>query len=185
MKIAREVTVEDLTALRAYLKTRPEGRGQRRWEYMAILFFTSFLGAGVMAIPFAPWTARTPLWFAVSPVLGLLLSVPTWRYLDGRTDSRFVAANLAELGHQEFWIAEDGFGNSTPAGSTFHKWVTVSAVEETPALGFILGGIHLYAIPVAGARGEVAEFIAALRERLAASKSEVPPNNEMQLTTHG
>ena len=78
-------------------------------------------------------------------------------------ESRFIAVNVAELGHQEFWIAEDGFGNSTPAGSTFHKWPALLAVEEAPGLAFIRGGTHLYSIPVAGAQTEVAQFVAELR----------------------
>lgn len=165
MRICRDTSAADLAALRAYLKTRPEVKAAIRADYFAYFMLAAFIGFGVLAIPLARWTANAPLWFLASPFIGALVWHPIWVLLDKWALGRFVAANRLELGLQEFWITEDGFGNSTPAGSAFHRWPAVKAADSTPALGYVAAGVHVYAIPSAGHPEEVESFIGELRRR--------------------
>jgi hypothetical protein len=175
VRIARELTVEHLRALRAYLKLRPDGKRYRRWQYVSILIFMSLAAFGTMKFGSPDWIAASPWLFAAGPVMGLVLCQLTWAYLDDLAESRFIAVNDAEMGHHEFWVTEDGFGNSTPAGSTFHKWPQISVVEDTPTLVLIQGGTHLYGIPIAGAENEVRQFVSEARRCWEASKAAVLP----------
>jgi O-antigen ligase len=165
MRLARDVGPDDLRVLRAYLKTRPEGRRYRQWEYFAYLAFAAFVGFGILAIPLARWTASNPAWFVVSPLIGLILWHPLWHILDRIAERRFIRLNKAELGHQEFWVDENGFGNSTPAGSTFHNWPTVVAVETAPNLGLVAAGVHLYSLPSGANSNEFHAFMAEVTAR--------------------
>ena len=171
MRITRELTREDLVTLRAYLKTRPEAKVVRRADYLGYFLCASFIGFGILAIPLARWTVAAPIWFLASPFVGIAIWHPLWLYLDRRALVRFVSANKLELGPQEFWVSDDGFGNSTVAGSTFHKWRAVVAVDNTAAQGFVAAGVHIYAIPYAGHREEVMSFVVEMKKRWEAAKS--------------
>jgi hypothetical protein len=159
MRLARDVGPDDLRLLRTYLKTRPAARRYRRWEYLAYFVFAAFVAFGILAIPLARWTANAPGWFLASPIIGLLLWHPIWLLLDRITERRFIALNRAEMGRQDFWADEGGFGNSTPAGSTFHKWSTVLSVETTADLGFVAAGVHFYSLPTGANADELRAFM--------------------------
>lgn len=161
MRIARALTSEHLRSLRAYIMERPEGKKVRRREFGMLLVPMTLMAFTFLVLRFG----REPLLFLVSPIIGLVITYLLGRYLDSRADAAFVAANAQEFGHQEFWLEADGFGNSTPAGSTFHKWHTISAVESAPGLVFIAGGAHVYAIPTEATDAEGAAFLAELKDR--------------------
>jgi hypothetical protein len=166
MLIARDVTADDLIVLRRYLKKRPAGARHRRYEYLSYLGFFTVIGFGALAIEFARWSATTPWLFALSPVIGAALCHPFWIYIDGRGDARLIAANALQLGRQEFWASDEGFGNKTPAGSTFHIWKAVASVENAPNLLFVDARTSFYSIPRReGPDGELDEFVAVVRQK--------------------
>jgi len=159
--MARTLTAEHLGALRRYIKARPDGKRQRRREFGMLLVPMTLMAFTFLVLRLG----RDPLVFLVSPVIGAAITYLLWRHMDSRTDAAFVAANAQELGEQEFWLEADGFGNSTPAGSTFHKWHMISAVESLPGLAFVAGGVHLYAIPMAPGDDEGSTFLDELKRR--------------------
>jgi hypothetical protein len=161
MRVARELRPDHLKILRAYVMRRAHGKWGRRWNCASWLLFASALGFGVLAIPLARWTVAFPWWFAASPIVGSLFFYPIWRLLDLVAERRFLGANAAECGQQEFWTDAEGFGNSTPVGSTFHKWPRVDGVDVAPTFGFVAARGHLYMIPVGDRADEVASFVAA------------------------
>jgi hypothetical protein len=166
MQVARDVTADDLMTLRRYLKRRPDGVRLRRYEYGSYLGVFTVVGFGILAVFFARSASVTPWLFAVSPVIGVLVCQPFWLYLDRRADARFVAGNASELGRQEFWTSDEGFGNRTPAGSTFHVWKEVVAVEQESNLLFVSARVLFYTIPRrSGADPEFEQFAADVTER--------------------
>jgi hypothetical protein len=166
VRLARDVTPGDLTILRAYLKTRPEGRRHRRYEYLSYVGVFSVVGFGVLAVVFARSAIVSPWLFALSPAIGVLLCHPVWLYLDRRGDARLIEFNASLLGPQEFWTSDEGFGNKTAAGSTFHVWKEVLAVEEAADLLFVSARHNFYSIPRRGRPdAEVEQFAADLRRR--------------------
>lgn len=166
MHVARDIMADDLRTLRRYLKKRPDGARHRRYEYASYLGLSTVVGFAILAVFFARSASVTPWLFAVSPVIGLLLCHPFWLYLDGRSDNRFVAGNAAELGRQEFWTSDEGFGNKTPAGSSFHVWKEIVAVEEESCLLFVSARVLFYTIPRhVGVDSEFEDFAAEVKER--------------------
>lgn len=81
---------------------------------------------------------------------------------------------MAELGSQVFWVDAQGFGNGTPAGSTFHRWHTIREVQESGDLTAVIASTRLYAVPVGEDREEYSRFVAEprrLREASASTRS--------------
>jgi hypothetical protein len=171
VRLSRDVTPKDLTTLRAYLKARPQGRRDRRYEYLSYACAFSVVGFGILAIVFARSGIVSPWLFVLSPAIGVPLWHPLWLYLDRRGDRRLIEFNASLLGPQEFWTSDEGFGNKTAAGSTFHVWKEVLAVEEAADLVFVSARHNFYSIPRRGRPDvDVDQFVADLRRRW-------PPSN--------
>jgi hypothetical protein len=165
MRITRQTGEADLVAFRALLKRLPEGRKHVRLAYTAYLAMMAFAVYLVLfMLLFLRGHDFHQLWMvALAIPLGLALWHPTWLYLDRSADRGFVKVNERELGPQEFWVDSDGFGNGTPAGSTYHRWHTVGDVHETPDLTAVIASPRLYSIPAGEDREEYARFLAEMR----------------------
>jgi hypothetical protein len=163
MKIARRTEAPELVSLRQWLKSQPAGRKHRIIEYLGYLCMTILMVLMASIIVYIRLYDFNPWWLLIPAVpLGLALWHPLWMYLDGRGDRRFVKANLKELGPQEFWVDAEGFGNGTPAGSTYHRWPTVSEVHEAGDFTVVIAHPRLYTIPAGDDREEYARFVAEL-----------------------
>jgi hypothetical protein len=99
------------------------------------------------------------------PFVAVALWHPLWRSLDRHALQRFIEANKAELGTQEFWIDEAGFGNRTPVGSPHHVWSAIFAASDTPEFGYVGARARLYMIPKDTGPDDVSRFMRELKLR--------------------
>ena len=166
MKLSRDVTERHLRLLWAHLRPSPGLRKQRHLTFFLMFVPLTFGAWAVLVATFG----RTPWLPIASPSLGFFISVLLGKYFDTHTERAFIVANAAELGQQEFWFAEDGFGNATPAGSTFHKWHAVSEVEAVAGMTIIKCRGHLYTLPTEPGDSEAMDFAEKLGAELRAER---------------
>lgn len=153
MKLIREVTARHMRLLWAFSRSGPELRRQRQLGFFLVFVpftMTAFVGLNATL-------GKGPWWF-VSPALGLVVSSLLSRYFDAHGEKAFLSANTPEIGPQEFVLTEDGFGNATVQGSTFHKWPAVLGVDEASAITVITCRNHVYALPTEPGDGEARAF---------------------------
>lgn len=142
MKLTRDVTARHMQLLWAFSKQGPEARRQR-----LLTFFLLFVPLTVTVIVGLTTTFGTGLWLLVSPAPAFVASLVLSRYFDAHGEAAFLAANTPEIGRQEFLFSEDGFGNATSEGSTFHKWRAVVGVDLAAGITVITCRGQVYALP--------------------------------------
>ena len=161
VKLRRRVTEHQLRSLWVFLKTLPATRSQRMWSLLAIFVPFIWVNLVILRLQFGRMAWVAPVSVLLSVIVTLLFS----RYFDSVSKRAFLDVNLAELGEQEFWLDEDGFGNGTPAGSAFHKWHTILRLDEPPGWMVVSCRGHVYSIPVETTDTEAQAFAREVRSR--------------------